>query len=507
MPGNTATVEFAGDADSLRRASQVATEALNQVDDATADSAAQMDEASTSSTDYTTKLGHLGSAVDGATTAVESISGAMQSLADLQSLAANRAAEQKRKLLDVEQAALDLEQANGDLIQSQLDLNQSFIDAKQGGIDAEQALIDAQQATLDAKAAQDEYNKAVKEHGKNSDEAAQAAIDLRQANADLTQANLDGEQAQNDIKQAMEDGNQAKRDGKQASIDARTAQLDLNDAMTAAHPPALQKWADNLQLITPILTAVIGIVGLVTAAQWLWNASLWASPVTWIVLAIIALVAIIVIIATQTTWFQDLWKWAWGGIKDAALAVGRWFKDELWGVYIKGTWDGIVAGLGWLKEQFNNQWSAIKLTVQGVINFFGSIPGWFQSTWSRITSFIVAPFRAGFNMISDAWNNTVGRLSWTVPGWVPGFGGNSISAPRLSRYHTGTIVSGALGSESLAILKAGEKVTAGSNRADTPTLLLGSDGTRLGDLLVELIAEVIARKGGDVQRVLGVNRG
>jgi hypothetical protein len=504
---NTATIEFAGDPQSLRRASQVATEALNQVEDATAEAAAEMESGSSSSTDLTTKLGHLGSAVDGATTAIDSISGSLQALSDLQNLSANRAAEQKRKLLDVEQAAADLEQANGDLRQSQLDLNQSFLDAKQGQIDAEQALIDAQQAALDAKAAQDEYNKAVKEHGKNSDEAKQAAIDLRQANADLTQANLDGEQAQADIKQAMEDGNQAKRDGTQASIDARSAQLDLNDAQRAAHPPELQKWADNLQLITPLITAVVGILGLVTAAQWVWNASLWASPITWIVLGIVALIAVIVLIATKTTWFQDLWRVTWGWIKDAAEAVGKWFVDTLWGVYIKGTWDGIVAGVIWLKDNIVTQFNAWKSVAQSAGDFLMGIPGRIATAFKAVTNAILWPFKTAFNMVSTAWNNTVGRLSWTIPGWVPVVGGNSISAPKLPQWHTGGIVPGSMGQEVLAVLKAGERVTAGVGSGGESRVVIDSAGSRLDDLLLEVLQRAISKRGGDVQRVLGTTNG
>ncbi|HEY9338829.1 MAG TPA: hypothetical protein VIQ79_30555, partial [Kribbella sp.] len=48
-----------------------------------------------------------------------------------------------------------------------------------------------------------------------------------------------------------------------------------------------------------------------TGAQWLMNASLWASPVTWIVLGILLLIGVIILIATKTTWFQRAWKAAW----------------------------------------------------------------------------------------------------------------------------------------------------------------------------------------------------
>jgi uncharacterized protein YoxC len=149
------------------------------------------------------------------------------------------------------------------------------------------------------------------------------------------------------------------------------------------------------------------------AAQQLLNLSFWASPIGLMIIAVAALVAIIVVIAVKTDWFQRLWAWAWAGIKASAVAV----------------WD-------WLKE----------------------LPEKLGSSWSRIGTLLSAPFRVAFNFISDAWNNTIGRLSWTVPGWVPIVGGNSISAPRLPKFHTGGMVPGPPGREMLAVLEGGEEV-------------------------------------------------
>jgi hypothetical protein len=192
--------------------------------------------------------------------------------------------------------------------------------------------------------------------------------------------------------------------------------------------------------------------------QWLLNAAMAANPVVLITLAIIALVAIIVLIATKTTWFQDIWNAAWGGIKAAAKAVWDWMSNTLW-PGIKGVFTGIA--------------DAIK-----------------------------GAFRAAFNFVASAWNNTVGRLSWTVPGWIPGLGGHTFAAPRLPQFHTGGIVSGAMGSETLAVLQAGERVTpaGGGGTAQTVTLrVVGNDRA-----LVELIKRlVVVEGGGNVQAAFG----
>jgi len=78
------------------------------------------------------------------------------------------------------------------------------------------------------------------------------------------------------------------------------------------------------------------------AAQWALNAAMAANPIGLIVVAIAAVVAAIVWIATQTTWFQDLWKVVWGAISTAALWV--------WDNALKPAFDGIVAALRWVGD-------------------------------------------------------------------------------------------------------------------------------------------------------------
>lgn len=505
MAGNTTTLVLAGDADSLRRAVAAAEAALNDMQNATDDAANRMDEASNEGGNLTERMGHLGSAVSGATDAIGSIGESLNALNDIQNMAANRAQRQARLTADVEQAQIDQRQAAEDLRQANLDLSQSYLDGEQALIDGKQAAIDIKQATLDAEIAQKEYNQAVKEHGANSEEAKQAAIDLEQTTADLAQAQLDQKQAQQDATQYAADGRQAMIDATQAVRDGKDAQLDLNDAMTEAKPGALKEWAGYLEMVTPLISAVVGVMGLVTAAQWLWNASLWASPITWIVIGVVALVAVIVLIATKTTWFQDLWRVTWSGIKTAAEAVGTWFRDVLWGVYIKGTWDGIVAATKWLVDNVVGQFNAWKGVAVSVFNWFMGIPEMIRKAFSAVTGFILAPFRAAFNQVSSAWNNTVGRLSWSVPSWVPFIGGNSFSAPRLPQWHTGGHVSGALGAEVLGVLKAGERVVAGNNGADGSEITVVVE--LVGDGVLKVVRTEVGRRGGNVQRAFGGNRG
>ncbi len=49
-------------------------------------------------------------------------------------------------------------------------------------------------------------------------------------------------------------------------------------------------------------------------------------------------------------------------------------------------------------------------------------------------------YKAIFNGIASLWNNSVGKLSFSVPDWVPGFGGKGFSVPQIPLLAEGGIV-------------------------------------------------------------------
>jgi phage-related protein len=189
------------------------------------------------------------------------------------------------------------------------------------------------------------------------------------------------------------------------------------------------------------------------AVQWVLNAALTANPIGIIIVGIGLLVAAIVWIATKTTWFQTAWKYAWGGIKSVAMGVWNWLKD---------------------------------------------LPGRIGSVFVKVAEFISRPFRAAFNMVANAWNNTVGRLRFTVPNWVPGIGGNTIAAPTLPtfKFHSGGRVPGVPGQEVMAVLQAGERVVpngGGSSGSLGPDDLKFAHGAGFDRLALEWLDGLMRR--------------
>jgi hypothetical protein len=207
--------------------------------------------------------------------------------------------------------------------------------------------------------------------------------------------------------------------------------------------------AKNVVVMGVVKTATVAW----TAVQWLLNIALDANPIGLLVIGIGLLIAAVVLIAKKTTWFQTIWRVAWTWIKRTAGDV----------------WD-------WLK----------------------ALPSKIGDVFRRIGNFISAPFRAAFNFVADAWNNTVGRLQWTVPTWVPFIGGATIGVPNLPHFHRGGIVPGSPGSEMLAVLQAGERVIPANGRGSGGDVVIRSDGSRLGDAIVELIARAVRDAGPEV---------
>jgi hypothetical protein len=54
--------------------------------------------------------------------------------------------------------------------------------------------------------------------------------------------------------------------------------------------------------------------------------------------------------------------------------------------------------------------------------------------------FVLGIYKGIFNSIASLWNNTFGKLSFKVPGWVPGIGGKGFDVPNIPMLAEGGIV-------------------------------------------------------------------
>jgi phage-related protein len=176
----------------------------------------------------------------------------------------------------------------------------------------------------------------------------------------------------------------------------------LEPAMTAlgvvidflkANPAVVKAFVITLGLLA-------GIVGVITVAQWLWNAAMLANPIGLIVVGIALLVAAIVFVATHLDDIGKLFAKVWGAIKDVTLAVfeaiAKFFK-KVWGA-IK---DGVMRAVDELKTDLGKTWAGIKLVA---VTVFGAVKKFIVTTFTDIRDNIAGVLVYVMTFFSEAWS-------------------------------------------------------------------------------------------------------
>jgi hypothetical protein len=71
---------------------------------------------------------------------------------------------------------------------------------------------------------------------------------------------------------------------------------------------------------------------------------------------------------------------------------------------------------------------------------FGAIKFYINNVTIPAVQAMVTVFKTAFNAIAAIWNNTVGKLSFEIPKWVPGLGGKGFSVPKIPMLADGGII-------------------------------------------------------------------
>jgi hypothetical protein len=131
-------------------------------------------------------------------------------------------------------------------------------------------------------------------------------------------------------------------------------------------------------------------------------------------------------------------------------------------VYLKNAADDVMRFvINLFKEAFNwakNNWPLLLAILTGpfglaiafvvkfkddIMNMFSLIYDGIKATMGFIANVITAPFKAAFTAVASLWNNTVGKLSFSVPSWVPLIGGKGFDVPDIPMLAEGGIVTSA----------------------------------------------------------------
>ncbi|ARX85624.1 hypothetical protein SMD44_05088 [Streptomyces alboflavus] len=179
---------------------------------------------------------------------------------------------------------------------------------------------------------------------------------------------------------------------------------------------------------TPVLAALAVTIGAVTVAskawaiaqtvvaarnriwttsQWALNASMFASPVFWIIAAIVALVAVVVLIATKTTWFQQAWSATWGFIQTATDAAVSGVDTAL-------SWFGSLPGRlgGW----FGSAKNAAIAKLSELRSWLAGFPARAGAALAALPGALRQRAVTGFS----AFRSAAGQQAATFLAWVRG---------------------------------------------------------------------------------------
>lgn len=176
-------------------------------------------------------------------------------------------------------------------------------------------------------------------------------------------------------------------------------------------------------------------LGVLRAAWLALNIMMAANPIGLVIVAVSALTAGLVYFATQTEVGRRVFETAMNGIKIAASVAWNFIKAvfspvaSYFGSQFSSAYNRVAAAFNLIKVVGTATWNALSSGARNAVNTIGSIAG-----------NIVAPFRNAFRSIASLWNNTVGRINFKAPDWVPGMGGKGFSVPKIPMLAQGGIV-------------------------------------------------------------------
>ena len=294
---------------------------------------------------------------------------------------------------------------------------------------------------------------------------------------------------------------------------------------------AMKKW----EVVTKLQAVATKAM---TIAQGALNAVMNMNPISLIIIAIVALIAIIVLLWTKCEWFRDgvmaVINAIWSVIQTVATFIGNIFQtvfnvvsgvfNAIWSVvqtvfnfiwtivqnYVNfwiTVWSTIfnvvstVLTTIWntIQSVFNFIWGIISGVINSIISAFRNVANIVKSVFTSVKNAISSLFKGVVNIIKAPINGLIGLINGVIkglnkiklPDWVPAIGGKGINIPLIPKLATGTnYVAG----EGLAYLHEGEAVVPkkynpavggyGNNYQPNITIIADMDVNKFGKAFV-----------------------
>ncbi|GAA2790117.1 phage tail tape measure protein [Streptomyces showdoensis] len=252
---------------------------------------------------------------------------------------------------------------------------------------------DALQLTLDTlRGVEDPAKRAqlgVALFGDMAGEAADALLAMNPETAKAASGMDQAAGASKKLTEAME-----KDPAQQMDAAMRTLQMTLGEALLPIVLKASELFSEHKELIKTLAPIILGLavaLGIMAAVIWLVNIAMLANPITWIILGIVALIAVIVLLIAKWDWvkaqLEILWDWISAKAKEIWDPIAQYFTD---------LWDDIT-------ESFNQglDW------IQGLFEGFHPLD-WISTNWDKVTSWIDRQWDTITQNVSDSIDDIAG---------------------------------------------------------------------------------------------------
>lgn len=204
-------------------------------------------------------------------------------------------------------------------------------------------------------------------------------------------------------------------------------------AMWFVVEPILELIFNNLDKIVPVVIGIIKALAILKVAITVVNFVMSASPITWIILGFVALIAVIAVCVKHWDKISEVCSLAWGyfmeDCSNALNAVKQYFSglcDKILGFFgIIGSWfnnkvlqpikTGFLNAVNYIKDNVKSTWNKI-VSVWGMLigwvssNITQPLVGFFSSLWVKIKEIasgikedIVLAFSEAWDKVTSIW--------------------------------------------------------------------------------------------------------
>lgn len=172
----------------------------------------------------------------------------------------------------------------------------------------------------------------------------------------------------------------------------------------------VKDFVENGYSMQNVLTILAGVIAVVVGVCLAFNAALLANPITWIVIAIAALVAAFVILWNECEGFRNFWINLWEKVKQLFAAFIKSMEpliDSLVSAF-KAAWELIkIIWNNYLVPLFKAAWEAIKAVWDTVKPYFVMCWENIKVVFSVVKEVLSAYFKAAWEAIKVVWNQVV----------------------------------------------------------------------------------------------------